>query len=183
MNIDPNVLDWLLEGDPAIRWQVMRDLLGQPEAVWRSEQDRLVESGWGAEYLRHQLPDGSWPKGRCTDTIWILLLEAAEARALEFMLAHRLYKSDKTGAVIHESMTQFTFPAYWHYTVLRGLDYMCTTPQVGDPRLEDAVNLIESRRKPNGRWPVEKCTPGNTFSTWRSPAAIADGTRCAPYGC
>jgi hypothetical protein len=281
MKIDSKILDWLLEGDSVIRWQVMRDLLQEPEAVWRSEQERLVDSGWGAEFLRHQLRDGSWPKGRWTDTIWTLLqlldcgmparlerlqkaadlqissllppgrpverrilkerldlchvgfwlrigsaflpgderlpamaetifelqmadggwncrirnypntthssfhttfnvleglreaatarvvdrarFEAAEARALEFMLAHRLYKSDKTGAVIHENMTHLTFPSYWHYTVLRGLDYMRTTRHFSDPRLADAIQLIVSRRKPNGRWPVEKRIPGITF--------------------
>ncbi len=52
----------------------MRDLLQEPEAVWRSEQDRLPDHGWGAEFLRQQLPDGSWPKGRWTETIWTLLL-------------------------------------------------------------------------------------------------------------
>ena len=74
MKIDPQILDWLLEGDPVIRWQVMRDLLHEPEAVWRTEQYRLPGHGWGAQFLHHQLPDGSWPKGRWTGTIWTLLL-------------------------------------------------------------------------------------------------------------
>jgi hypothetical protein len=41
MEIDSNILDWLLEGDPIIRWQVMRDLLQEPQAAWRAEQDRI----------------------------------------------------------------------------------------------------------------------------------------------
>jgi hypothetical protein len=64
MNIDPEILDWLLAGDPVIRWQVMHDLLQEPEAVWRSQQDRLPDYGWRAEFVRHQLPDGSRPNGR-----------------------------------------------------------------------------------------------------------------------
>src|SRR5262245_3928313 len=74
MKIDSQILDWLLEGDPVIRWQVMRDLLEEPEAVWRAEQERLPVTGWGAEFLRHQLADGSWPKGRWTDIPWTLLV-------------------------------------------------------------------------------------------------------------
>ncbi len=74
MKIDSQILDWLLAGDPVIRWQVMRDLLAEPETVWRAEQDRVPEDGWGATFLRHQLPDGAWPKGRWTETTWMLLL-------------------------------------------------------------------------------------------------------------
>jgi hypothetical protein len=95
--------------------------------------------------------------------------QVAEARAMEFMLAHRLYKSDKTGAVIHERMTYLTFPSYWHYTVLRGLDYIRATPYIGDARLEDAVKLLEGKRKPNGRWPSENRIPGITFFDMEKP--------------
>ena len=53
-------IDWLLDGDPAIRWQTMRDLLGASEQVWRSEQERVGSEGWGAELLEHQDADGRW---------------------------------------------------------------------------------------------------------------------------
>jgi len=97
--------------------------------------------------------------------------EAAESRALEFMLAHRLYKSDKTGAVVEERMTHLTFPSYWHYTVLRGLDYMRTTRYINDARLKDAIELVESKQKPNGRWTVEKRIPGITFFDMEKPGS------------
>jgi hypothetical protein len=70
---DSSILDWLLEGDPIIRWQVMRDLLREPEAACR-RADRIPHEGWGADFLSHQLPDGSWAPGRWTDTTWMLLL-------------------------------------------------------------------------------------------------------------
>ena len=47
----------------------------------------------------------------------------AEARALEFMLVHRLYRSHRTGEIASERFTHLTYPWHWHYTVLRGLDY------------------------------------------------------------
>ncbi|HEU5112651.1 MAG TPA: squalene cyclase, partial [Acidimicrobiia bacterium] len=53
-------IDWLLDGDPAIRWQTMRDLLGARDQVWRSEQERVGSEGWGAKLLEHQDNDGRW---------------------------------------------------------------------------------------------------------------------------
>jgi hypothetical protein len=53
-------IDWLLEGDPAIRWQVMRDLVRSPEAEWREEQDKVATTGWGARLLSHQDDEGRW---------------------------------------------------------------------------------------------------------------------------
>lgn len=289
MKIDPKILEWLLEGDPMIRFQVMRDLQGKPEKVWRAEQQRVAETGWGAEFLKRQRKDGSWPAGRWTETIWMLVLlldcgmptqfeslriatdkkisgllpagkpiapnilkerldlchvgfwlrigsafmpederlramveaifelqmadggwncrvrnypntthssfhttfnvleglrEAAKAgvvkkaqfkkaedRAIEFMLEHRLFKSDKTGKVVDDRITQLTFPSYWHYTVLRGLDYIRETRHIKDARLDDAIKLLESARKPNGRWPVEKRIPGITFFDMEKPGS------------
>jgi hypothetical protein len=89
--------------------------------------------------------------------------EASEARALEFMLQHRLYRSDRTGQVVSDRFLDLTFPSHWHYTVMRGLSYMQATPFILDERLHDPLNWLEGRQKPNGRWPVEKRIPGVTL--------------------
>jgi hypothetical protein len=68
------VVEWLLEGDPAIRWQVLRDLLDTPAREWEAERARTVEEGWVAELLRRQGDDGEWPEGRWTASTWTLLL-------------------------------------------------------------------------------------------------------------
>jgi hypothetical protein len=57
------VIAWLLEGDPSVRWQVMRDLLDGPEAMWRAERARVETEGWGARLLAHQDADGQWAGG------------------------------------------------------------------------------------------------------------------------
>ena len=93
----------------------------------------------------------------------------AEARALEFMLAHRLYRSDKTGEVIAERFTQLTYPWHWHYTVLRGLDYLRLTPAIDDTRVHDAIQLLRDRRKSNGRWPLQKRIPGTLLVEMEKP--------------
>jgi hypothetical protein len=64
------VLDWLLDADPSIRWQVMRDLTdAQPEAV-ASERARGATEGWGARLLDLQRPDGQWGDGMATPFWW-----------------------------------------------------------------------------------------------------------------
>jgi hypothetical protein len=49
------VLAWLLESDPSIRWQVMRDLMEAPEDVWTAERARVAAQGWGAQLLRTKI--------------------------------------------------------------------------------------------------------------------------------
>jgi hypothetical protein len=57
------VLDWLLQGDPSIRWQTMRDLLDRPEREWSAERERVAREGWGTRLLAEQSPDGRWGGG------------------------------------------------------------------------------------------------------------------------
>ncbi len=54
---DP-VIGWLLDSDPSIRWQVMRDLLDAPEPEWSAERARVETEGWGASLLSHEDEDG-----------------------------------------------------------------------------------------------------------------------------
>ncbi|MFS0731306.1 squalene cyclase [Curtobacterium sp. 1P10AnD] len=58
-----DVVDWLLDSDPAIRWQVERDLVGAPAGVWQATRDRVATEGIGAALLAHQDPDGQWAGG------------------------------------------------------------------------------------------------------------------------
>jgi hypothetical protein len=72
------VIDWLLDSDPAIRWQVMRDLTHEPADVVATERAKVATEGWGARLLALQAPDGLWG-GRpwshdWTDTFHVLEL-------------------------------------------------------------------------------------------------------------
>ncbi|MEI7849037.1 MAG: hypothetical protein WCK35_24780 [Chloroflexota bacterium] len=70
--------EWLLEGDPSIRWQVLRDLLNEMPEVVAQERTRVASSGWGADILACQAEDGNWGKGiyspKWTSTTYTLLL-------------------------------------------------------------------------------------------------------------
>ena len=94
---------------------------------------------------------------------------AAEAQAAELLLAHRLYRSDRTGEVISARFTEFTYPWHWHYTVLRGLDYLRLTPALADERASDALELLQAKRKANGRWPLQKRIPGTLLLEMEKP--------------
>ena len=55
-----SVLRWLLDGDPSIRWQVLRDLTDAPAQAVAAERARVASEGWGARLLALQGPDGTW---------------------------------------------------------------------------------------------------------------------------
>ncbi len=57
------VLDWMLDSDPSIRWQVLRDLVDAPTEVVTAERARLATEGWVARLLALQSEDGQWEGG------------------------------------------------------------------------------------------------------------------------
>src|SRR4051794_40998011 len=65
-----SVLPWLLDSDPSIRWQVMRDLTGEPAELVAAERSRIASEGWGRQLLDQQRPDGQWGDGRATPFWW-----------------------------------------------------------------------------------------------------------------
>jgi len=73
-----NVIRWLLEGDAAIRWQVLRDLLGSTEGAVERERRKIAREGWGARLLARQDPRGTWGGGlytpKWTSTTYTMLL-------------------------------------------------------------------------------------------------------------
>ena len=58
-----SVIGWLLNSDPSIRWQVMRDLLDAPEPEWKAERAKVETEGWGALLLSYEDEDGQWAGG------------------------------------------------------------------------------------------------------------------------
>ncbi|HSJ83396.1 MAG TPA: hypothetical protein VLA91_06220 [Acidimicrobiia bacterium] len=285
MAVDANrheVVSWLLEGDPAIRWQVMRDLLEADPAEWRQEQQRVAREGWGAELLSHrdesgrwtprlygrkwisttyslvllrrlglprddpwaiescllffdeamgddggidvssrrtesemcvtamavalfywfevedarreivleallnrQLPDGGWncirPSKHGSFHTTASAMEAmrecalslapdvpgevaaAEEAGREFLLAHRLYRSHRTGEVVNEQFLRFSFPPRWHYDVLRGLELFWSAGRLEDSRLEEAIEVVRRKQRSDGTWPLQQRWPGETW--------------------
>lgn len=82
------------------------------------------------------------------------------SKAHEFILSHRLYKSDKTGKVINKSFTMLSYPPRWKYDVLRVLDYFRKANVPYDERLDDAIELLKDKQRKDGTWPVQQKYPG-----------------------
>ena len=83
-----------------------------------------------------------------------------------YLLERRLFRRRSTGEVIErdrksgEAFTRFAFPTWWHYDVLRGLEYLCSAGDSPNERVAEAIDLVKSKRDGDGRWPLETRYPG-----------------------
>lgn len=82
-------------------------------------------------------------------------LQQIEKESVEFILQHRLYKSDKTGEIIDDKMTRFSYPCRWRYDVLRALDYFQDAKTKYDSRMDDAIELLLKKRNADRKWMLQ----------------------------
>lgn len=87
-------------------------------------------------------------------------LEIAQSSAEEFLMMHRLFKSDKTGETINKGWTMLSFPSRWYYDILRALIYFVDAGYPYDPRMDDAIHILKSKQRKDGTWPVQAKHPG-----------------------
>jgi hypothetical protein len=130
--------------------------------------EQLEDGGWNCEA---QLESPKRPKSRRSSfhtTICVLegLLDyeragcksaavtKARKRAENYLLERRMFRSLRTGEVIDKRWLRFSFPTFWHYDVLRGLDYLRNAGVKPDRRVREAVETVIERRHQNGRWPL-----------------------------
>ena len=179
---------WEFEGTPFFAGEVEPCINGQVGAVGayfgqNAQSERIVN-----RLLTEQLPDGGWnceavngsTRSSFNTTICVLeaLLEyelaggnSAEAtearlRGQEYLLERRLFRRRSTGEVIERDRdggadwTRFAFPTWWHYDVLRGLEYLRRASVRPDERVAEAIDLVASKRDDDGRWPLEVRYPG-----------------------
>lgn len=287
------VIDWLLDSDPAIRWQVLRDLADAPADVVAGERTRIATEGWGARLLDLEDDDGQWDGGAlfpgpidhsqgpaqfgegqpwsatayslmllrdfgidpdndrvrravelvknnshweyagepffdgevepCINGMVLVLgayfgedVDAVAARLLgeqladggwncevengsvrssfhttirvlegllaheratgglpgsaearqrgdEYLLQRKLFRRLSTGEVVNPDWLDFSFPTRWHYDVLRGLEYFRDVGGSPDPQLDEAVDLLRSKRQSDGTWLLENTHPGKVW--------------------
>jgi hypothetical protein len=122
--------------------------------------------------LEHELRFGNKPE-----------LTAARLRGQEYLLERRLFRRKSTGEVIHHdnkdgigasgnsapAFTLLAFPTWWHYDILRGLEYLRRANVVPDERMTEAIDLVASKRTADGRWLLEIQYPGEM------PVKLDDG--------
>ncbi|MFQ5986978.1 MAG: hypothetical protein ACE5KQ_06430 [Thermoplasmata archaeon] len=157
----------------------------------RSEVRLLADS-----LIEWQWPDGGWNCREGTDVhhssfyeslapLWGLVefhratsigkaLEAAH-RTTEFFLAHRLFRSERTGEVINTEWLKLHYPLYWHYDVLQALRILALATSLDDPRAQEALDVLEERRLPDGRW-----RPGAYY--WYPPGSRKSNVEVVDWG-
>ena len=79
------------------------------------------------------------------------------------MLERRLFRRRSTGEVIDPTWLEFSFPTWWHYDVLRGLEYLCAAGVEPDERMAEAIGIVEGHRDPDGRWPLQNVHGGESY--------------------
>lgn len=83
-----------------------------------------------------------------------------EEESREFVLAHRLYKSHRTGNIIDKRMLMLSYPSRWRYDILRALDYFRLAKVRYDERMADAIDALVAKQRPDNRWPLQAKHPG-----------------------
>ena len=73
---------------------------------------------------------------------------------------HRLYRSDRTGEVIDKRFLMLSYPSRWKYDILRALDYFQLAQVDYDPRMQDFLDVLISKRRNDFKWPVQAKHPG-----------------------
>lgn len=89
-------------------------------------------------------------------------LSNVEADAREFILLHRLFRSDRTGDIIDRKMLMLSYPSRWKYDILRALEYFRSAGVWYDPRMQDAIDVLMKKRRADNRWPLQARHPGQT---------------------
>ena len=97
--------------------------------------------------------------------------ELANARkaSLEFILQHRLYKSDRTGDIIDPKFLKTPYPSRWRYDILKALDYLQYSKTLWDDRMKPALEVLHEKRKADGTWSLQAKHPGHQHFEMEKP--------------
>ena len=93
----------------------------------------------------------------------------ARAAGEEYLLERRLFRRKSTGEVIDPGYLAFAFPFYWHYDLLRALDYFRRSGAAPDPLMEEAVDVVRSKQQDDGRWLLDRIHPGRVHIHLEEP--------------
>ncbi len=143
------------------------------EALTWLLDNQLPDGGWNCQTVRFGDRHGSFhtsisalealAEAHRVDRADREALAAALDGGREFFLAHRLYRSHRTGEVADPVFTRLSFPPRWRFDILRGLDHFAATDAGWDARFQDAVDALAGRRRKDGRWPVQRKHPGRVW--------------------
>jgi len=177
MSIEPEILEWLLQGDVAIQYQVRRDLLDEEDRVLRA---RIEREGWGAEFLARRHPEGHWGRGfyqpKWISSHYTLL----DLKALQLPASH---------AAVHESIALI---ADQQKSADGGINPAVTIPEsdvcvngmflnyacyfgVDRLSLRSVVDFVIDQRMPDGGFNCNKNRFGARHSSMHSTLSVLEG--------
>src|SRR5262252_993456 len=192
----PNAIEWLLEGDPAIRWQVLRDLVAATESKVAGERAKVASEGWSARLLAKQDPAGTWAGGATPDaglytpkwisTTYTLLLlrdfglspkNRQVAKACRLLLEHGLQRD---GGVNYGTWAKWTGRGETCVTgmVLSILSYF----KYQDDRLDTLADHLLEQQMPDGGWNCRRYQ-GATHSSVHTTISALEGLRFYELHC
>jgi hypothetical protein len=177
--MDDATLSWLLDGDPAVRWQAERDLLGAEESVWAATRERIPGTGWGSRLVALQDRDGTWGGGlyqpKWTSTTYTLLL-------LRRMGLHPAHVAPLAGC--HKLLEDADWieggVSYWSGRLLaeRCVNGMvlsiCSYFETGDDRVDSIANLLIDAQMEDGGWNCRD-HQGATHSSFHTTISVLEG--------
>ena len=153
-----------LRGDP--RLNTLAESLA--ETQW-------PDGGWNCD-VRPQVTHSSFNE-TWGPILGLAAYGAFEATALgaEFLLRHRVVFSHRTGEPAHPVLMKLHYPAYWHYDLLAGLRALAASVGLDDPRTADALDILESKRRPDGTWRAEG-------KWWKRPGSNGSNVEAVDWG-
>ena len=177
-------IQWLLDGDPAIRWQTLRDLVGASARTIAAERRRVAQSGWGARLLAEQSADGRWGGGpsrdaglytpKWTSTTYTMLLlrdfglpqNNSQARAACRLLLDRGLHADGGINFVPDARSETCITGM----VLSILAYF----RFDDDRLGNIETHLMDAQMPDGGW---NCRRVATHSSMNTTISVLEGLR------
>jgi hypothetical protein len=180
-----SAIDWLLDGDPSIRWQALRDVVGAADGAVQRERRKIARDGWGARLLAEQDPEGTWAGGRSSDgglyhpkwtstTYTMLLLR-------DFGLAPTNRQARRACALLLDEGLQRDGGINYGWSpsetcvtgmVLSILSYF----QVDDDRLNTLVDHLLRQQMPDGGWNCRRRF-GATHASVHTTISVLEGLR------
>jgi len=171
-----SVIDWLLDSDPSIRWQVMRDLTKAPAEIVAAERARVASEGWGPVLLDQQRPDGQWGDGVATPFWWSNMYTLVFLRDLGIDPA-----SDRARAAIERVRDTVTWgPGFGNSPFFEGEVEPCINGRVvalgayfGE-RSDRLVDRLLSEQLADGGWNCE-AERGSVRSSFHTTICVLEG--------